>query len=110
MKQSEIWMANLQPVKGSEQAGYRPVLIISGNLLNEQLDIVITCPLTSSVKHYFGNLILEPNRTNGLRHKSEVLTFQIRSISKYRLEKKIGEITIPELKTVLETLNDILRY
>ena len=34
MLQGEIWYANLNPIKGSEQAGHRPVLIISGNMLN----------------------------------------------------------------------------
>ncbi|MCA1752681.1 MAG: type II toxin-antitoxin system PemK/MazF family toxin [Flavobacteriales bacterium] len=48
MKKGEIWRATLNPVTGREQAGFRPVLIISGNLLNTHTDIVIACPLTTT--------------------------------------------------------------
>jgi mRNA interferase MazF len=66
MKQGEIWYANLNPVTGSEQLGHRPVLIISGNLLNEHLPVVICCPLTTKIKNYKGNIILEPDQENNL--------------------------------------------
>ena len=70
--------------------GLRPVFIISGNLLNTYLPIVICCPLTTQIKNYKGNVILQPNAQNGLSKISEALTFHIRSISKERLTKKIG--------------------
>ena len=41
MRQGEVWYANLNPTKGSEQAGLRPVVVVSGNLLNQHLNIVI---------------------------------------------------------------------
>jgi mRNA interferase MazF len=41
MLQGEIWYANLSPTKGSEQAGLRPILILSGNMLNQYVNIVI---------------------------------------------------------------------
>jgi len=110
MKQGEIWYANLNPTKGSEQAGHRPVVIISGDLLNTHLEIVICCPLTSKVKNYKGNLVLTPNALNKLEHSSEILTFHIRSIAKDRLTKKIGKISTNELHTVLKGLNEILTY
>ena len=53
MRQGEIWNANLDPVKGSEQAGYRPVVIISGNLLNTHLPIAIVIPLTREIAFKF---------------------------------------------------------
>ena len=46
MKQREIWLADLNPVKGSEQRGVRPVVILSGNSMNANLDICIVCPLS----------------------------------------------------------------
>lgn len=110
MKQGELWMVNLNPVKGREQAGERPVLIISGNLLNENTDIVIACPLTTKLKRYHGNLILKPSKENGLDKTSEVLTWQVRSISKKRLIKKLGSIADQDLQKVHSTLNDLLRY
>jgi mRNA interferase MazF len=110
MKQREIWYADLNPVRGSEQKGYRPVVIISGDALNTYLNIVIACPLTSRIKNYKGNVVLEPNNENGLPLKSEILTFHIRSISKERLVNKIGNISKEELSTLKQSLDDILRY
>jgi mRNA interferase MazF len=110
MKQREIWYAGLDPARGSEQRGKRPVVIISGDLLNEYLPIVIACPLTTKIKNYKGNLILEPSEQNGLHDISEVMTFHIRSISKERLVRKIGSISKEELASIKQGLDDILRY
>lgn len=110
MKQCEIWYADLNPVKGSKQKGYRPVVIISGDLVNTYLQIVIACPLTSKIKNYKGNIVLEPTATNGLSKPSEIMIFHIRSISKDRLIKKIGNISSDELAKLKKGLDDILRY
>jgi mRNA interferase MazF len=90
MKQGEIWLTDLNPVKGSEQSGTRPVVILSGNLLNKHLPLVICCPLTSKIKNYKGNIVLKPNSDNKLTQDSEILLFHIRSLSKDRLLRKIG--------------------
>ncbi len=110
MKQCEIWYADLNPVKGSEQKGFRPVVIISGNVVNEYLKIVIACPLTTQIKNYKGNIVLEPDNINSLSAKSEILIFHVRSISKERLIKKIGQISENQLEKLKSGLNDILRY
>jgi len=110
MKQGEIWYADLNPVKGSEQSGLRPVLIVSGNLLNQYLNLVIAMPLTTKVKNYKGNPVISPSKANGLQRTSEVLVFHVRSISKERLVNKLGEIEKKELDMTVKTLNDILKY
>ena len=110
MRQKEIWFANLDPIKGSEQAGYRPVVILSGNLLNKYLQIVIVAPLTTKIKNYKGNPILEPKFKNGLTTASEILVFDIRSISKDRLVSKIGEIDEAEMDLATKTLNEIIKF
>jgi mRNA interferase MazF len=110
VKQGEIWYANLNPSKGSEQAGFRPVVIVSGNLLNELLPMVIVMPLTTKIKKYKGNPILQPTKSNGLKDVSEMLVFHIRSISKDRLVERIGNIETEELQHSIKTLNDILKY
>ncbi|MBB6327256.1 mRNA interferase MazF [Algoriphagus iocasae] len=107
MKQGEIWMSDLNPSVGSEQAGRRPVVILSGNLMNKFLQVVITAPLTTKIKNYQGNPILKPSAKNGLKLESELLVFHIRSISKKRLIEKVGEISSEELKLALSTLQDI---
>lgn len=110
VKQGEIWYTNLNPTKGSEQAGHRPVVILSGNVVNSYLTIVIAMPLTTKIKHYKGNIVLTPTEKNGLKEPSEVLIFHIRSISKERLNKKIGTVTTEELNELKKGLNEILHY
>jgi mRNA interferase MazF len=108
--QGEIWKADLNPVIGSEQAGWRPVVIVSGNLLNQNLPIVIAIPLTTKIKRCKGNPILTPSPSNGLAHDSEMLVFHIRSLSKDRLMQRMGQVDPKELSMAIKTLNDILRY
>jgi mRNA interferase MazF len=110
MKQGEIWHAALNPIEGSEQAGNRPVVIVSGNLLNEYAPVLWICPLTTKLKRYHGNLILIPSKTNGLQKESEVLTLHIRSISKLRLKKRIGKISGNEIDSIHQTISEIMKF
>jgi mRNA interferase MazF len=93
MRQGEIWNANLNPTEGSKQAGFRPVIIMSGNLANEYAPVILCCPLTTKLKHYKGNPILEPNAQNGLSNSSEVMVIHLRSISKSRLKSRLGVLS-----------------
>ncbi|MEK7509108.1 MAG: type II toxin-antitoxin system PemK/MazF family toxin [Patescibacteria group bacterium] len=104
MRQGEIWFANLNPTKGSEQSGRRPVVVISGNTLNETLPIVIVVPITSKVKSYPTCVVLQPNRANGLKKTSEAIPFQVRTITKKRLTKRIGRVTADELREIIKGL------
>jgi len=79
-------------------------------MLNEHLQVVITCPLTTKIKNYKGNVVLKPNELNKLTQESEVLIFHIRSLSKERLVRKIGDISEVELASLKLGLDDILRY
>lgn len=110
MLQGELWYVDLNPVKGSEQAGYRPVVVLSGNLANKYLQTLICCPVTTKIKHYKGNVVLTPDGVNGLKEPSEILTHHIRSISKDRLVNKIGDISKEQLEELKVCLNEILRY
>ncbi len=108
IRQKEIWFVDLNPVKGSEQAGYRPVVVISGNLMNTYLNTVICCPLTTKIKNYKGNVVVNPTNKNGLKQTSEVLVFHIRSLAKERFLEKVGSIEQVELEQALEGLNDFM--
>jgi mRNA interferase MazF len=110
VKQGEIWLADLNPVVGSEQQGRRPVVVISGNAMNDNLGICIVCPLSSKLRHYAGCLVLTKDSKNGLDNDSEIITFQIRTISGERLTQKIGEITTSQLETIKNGLSEILTY
>lgn len=110
MKQGEIWNANLNPSQGSKQAGFRPVVVVSGNLLNAHLPVIIIMPLTSKIKNYKGNPVILPSKTSGLKVPSEILVFHIRSISKDRLIHKLGTVDAAYLSDAVRTLNDLLKY
>jgi mRNA interferase MazF len=110
MKQREIWLVDLNPVRGSEQRGIRPVVVISGNAMNDHLGIAIVCPLTTRIKNYMGCLVLPMNKVNGLDADSEVITFQIRTVSGERFLTRLGEISEEELKLIRERLMEVLTY
>ncbi len=110
IRQGEIWQADLNPVKGSEQAGLRPVVVLSGNLLNKHLSVVIVAPLTTKIKHYKGNPVIQPSEANGLKQVSEMLVFHVRSVSKDRLVKKLGQVAPDQVSEAHKTLSDILKY
>ena len=71
---------------------------------------MIVMPLTTKIKKYKGNPILNPSKINGLKTESEVLVFHARSISKDRLERKPGNADATELDRAIKTLNDILKF
>ena len=110
MLQKDIYWANLDPIKGKEQKGKRPVVIISGNTMNKNLGIFIICPISSKIKDYVGTVKLKKDKINKLSIDSEIITFQIRTISKERILKKIGEITDEQLKDIFYTLNEVFYY
>ncbi|MBK9255050.1 MAG: type II toxin-antitoxin system PemK/MazF family toxin [Saprospiraceae bacterium] len=110
MKRCEILIAGLNPVSGKEQQGKRPVVIISGNAMNDHIGLVIVCPLTSKIKNFVGDIFLHPDKNNGLENESEVLIFQLRTISKSRLINRLGFIRTPQPDSIIENLNKILKY
>ncbi|KKR53417.1 MAG: Transcriptional modulator of maze/toxin, mazf [Parcubacteria group bacterium GW2011_GWA1_40_21] len=110
MLQKEIYLVNLDPIKGKEQRGKRPAVIISGNAMNKNLGVFIICPISSKIKNYAGCVKVSKNKTNKLSEDSEIITFQIRAIAKERMIKKIGEITSEQLKEILYSLNEIFYY
>ena len=110
VSQKDICLADLNPVQGSEQAGKRPVVVISGNTMNENLPICIVCPISKSVKDYPTCVKISPSSVNKLKNTSEILTFQIRAISQNRIIKKVGSITDNEFVQIITGLGDIIRY
>ena len=110
MLQKDIYWANLNPTTGKEQKGKRPVVVISGNTMNKNFGVSIICPISSKIKNYAGCVRLEKNKVNKLKENSEIITFQIRAISKERMIKKTGEITDEQLKEIFYALNEIFYY
>jgi mRNA interferase MazF len=110
MKQRDIYYANLNPSARSRKMSMVPVVIISGNVMNTHSDMCIVCPLSETVKHYAGCVVLKKDKVNKLKHDAETITFQIRTIRQERLIKKIGEITQEQMHEVIEGLSDVLKW
>jgi mRNA interferase MazF len=103
----EIRWADLNPVRGHEQAGLRPVLILSHDVFNERSGTVIAMALTSQPQRAGFPLTLEL-KTGKLPKRSWVKISQIRTLSVDRIRKKIGRATPEELIQIIEGLNEII--
>lgn len=110
MRQGDIWLADLDPTEGSEQAGRRPVVVISGDTLNSALPIAIVVPVSSKLKGYPTSVRLRPSRTNGLKTEADVLPFQVRTLAVTRFKRLIGSVTTNELRTILKGLFVVLAH
>ncbi|HBB98455.1 MAG TPA: type II toxin-antitoxin system PemK/MazF family toxin [Blastocatellia bacterium] len=93
-----VWLANLDPVVGSEQGRTRPVLVLSDTGLNQTLPVVNALPITSRKRNrrIYPNEALIPAGTAGLDLESIVLCYQIRTLDKQRLIRNLG--TLREIK------------
>ncbi len=89
-----VWLANLDPVVGSEQGKTRPVLVVSDTRLNQILPVVNVLPVTSRKPHrrVYPNEALLPAGSAGLSLESVVLCYQIRTLDKQRLTKLLGSL------------------
>lgn len=89
-----IFLANLDPVIGSEQGKTRPVLVVSEEEINQILPVVNVLPITSRKpgRKVYPNEVLLPAETDGLEKESIALCYQIRTLDKRRLIKEIGKI------------------
>ena len=95
-----IFWANLDPSKGSEQAGLRPVLVISAEEVNQVLPVVTVVSLTSLKvgRRIYATEVLLQDCETGLAKQSIAMAHQIRAISKDRLVGKCGSIDSDEIK------------
>lgn len=103
-----IFVADLNPIIGSEQRGTRPALIISDEDFNTVMPIVTILPLTSLKKgrKVYPNEVLLKKGTGSLSQDSIVLAHQIRTISKQRLQDSIGSVNDYDIR---EAINEALR-
>lgn len=101
-----VW-ADLNPVRGSEQAGLRPVLILSHDIFNLRSGTVIAVAITSQAQSAAFPLTLELV-SGRLLKRSWAKISQIRTLSVERLGKRIGKVSLEELDQVIEGLNEII--
>lgn len=106
INRGEIYYAHLSPVTGSEQGGFRPVLIIQNDIGNRHSPTVIVAPITAQMqKHPLPTHVLIKQPVKGIKRDSIILLEQVRTIDKHRLDDKIGQLNTE----MMDAVNSALR-
>ena len=105
----EIWLADLNPTRGHEQAGKRPVAVVSEDRLNNgPAELVIVLPITSTIRPIPSHIVVAPPE-GGLTARSAVICEAIRSISTGRLVERWGRLSQRSLARIEDVLRILLR-
>jgi mRNA interferase MazF len=97
-----VWQVNLNPVKGSEQAGFRPALVLSPNQMNNFLNTVIVAPMTTRIRNWPTRVAIDYDGKHG-----EVALDQLRTIDKTRLRKNTESLDPVFQEEILAVLAEI---
>ena len=106
MRRGEIYDARLDPVEGSEQAGFRPVVIVSRDSLNTVRSTVVAIPCTTyrTGRRLYASHVLVHAPEGGLTADSVVLCEQIRILAKTRLGRRRGVLSARTLANIERAL------
>ncbi|KHJ39602.1 mRNA interferase endoA [Pedobacter glucosidilyticus] len=107
IKQFDIWLADLNPSRGTEPSKIRPVVVIQTDLLNEIHPSTIICPITTNVQQDIQILRVHLDE-NQLDKLSDILVDQIRAIDNKRLTSKLGELTQNQKEKLKANLRIVL--
>jgi mRNA interferase MazF len=95
VKRGDVWLADLDPIRGSEQAGTRPVLIFQNNVISKYTRTVLAIPLTTNLRRAaLPSCVQISKGEGGLAADSVALCHQLRVLNKMRLLKKLGSISL----------------
>ena len=109
MQKGEVYLADLNPVVGSEQAGTRPVVIVQNSVLNRVTRTVVIIPFTSNLRRAdLPSGLLIPKNEGGLSQDSVALCHQIRVLDKSRLAARLGKLSDEWMTKIDETLAFVL--
>ena len=103
----DVRWADLDPAKGHEQSGRRPVVVISEDVFNSRSGTVIAMAVTSQPQRAGFPLTLELTSVR-LPKKSWVKISQIRTLSVSRIDKRLGRVSDDELNHIIDGLNEII--
>lgn len=103
----DLFWAELDPTRGREQAGSRPVLVLSHEVFNERSGTVIAVAITGEPPRA-GFPLTVALESRGLPKKSWVKVSQIRTLSTTRLGRRIGRVSPEEIDLVIQGLNEII--
>ena len=102
VKRGDVWLADMNPVRGSEQAGRRPVVIVQNNAINKFTTTLLAIPMTTNLRRAALPSCLKIVRgEGGLTHDSVALCHQLRVLDKTRLSRKLGSVS-PQTLEALE--------
>ncbi|BFG69235.1 type II toxin-antitoxin system PemK/MazF family toxin [Sediminibacterium sp. KACHI17] len=107
IKQYDIWLANLNPGKGTEPGKTRPVVIIQTDLLNDTHLSTIVCPITTNIQPDIHILRVHLKKSQ-LDQLSDVLIDQIRAIDNKRLIQRIGKLNQDQIQQLKKNLLIVL--
>jgi mRNA interferase MazF len=107
IKQYDIWLADLNPSRGTEPGKTRPVVIIQTNLLNYTHSSTIVCPITTNVQSEV-NLLRIHLKKGQLDKLSDVLVDQIRAIDNKRFIKKVGQLNKDQILRIKDNIRIVL--
>lgn len=101
IKRGEIFLADLDSIKGSEQGGIRPILIIQNDTANKHSPVAIVAAITSRIyKKEFPTNVFISEKDSGLDKDSTILLNQLRTIDNSRFIKRIGSLDIYTMSKV----------
>lgn len=105
MKRGGIWLVDLNPVRGSEQHGIRPSLVVSNDVTNEYAPTVCVAPLTSNLSgaRFPTNVVIR-REDAGLKVDSLLLGGQLRTVSKERLLRRLATLATEHVAEVEQAL------
>ena len=107
IKQYDIWLADLNPARGTEPGKTRPVVIVQTDLLNDVHLSTIVCPITTNVKADI--LLLRVHlKKDQLQKQSDILIDQIRAIDNRRLIKRLGKLTKEQIVSLKSNISIVL--
>ena len=105
----EVWLADLSRTRGHEQAGRRPVLVVSEDLFNRgPARLVIVLPMTSTIRNVPSHVLVSPPE-GGVRNRTAILCEAVRSIATERLAVRWGAVDRPTMAVVEDRLRILLR-
>jgi mRNA interferase MazF len=108
IKQFDIWIADLEPQRGTETGKVRPVLIVQTNLLRDHPSTIV-CPITTNVAPESEILRVHLKKgTANLKSESDIMIDQIRAIDNRRLTNKVGELPHDLKQKVKENIKIVL--
>ncbi len=107
INQFDIWLADLNPSRGTEPGKTRPVVIVQTDLLNDIHPSTIVCPITTNVQTDI-DILRVHLRKNQLDKLSDILVDQIRAIDNKRLINRLGKLTKDQQVNLKENLRIVL--